>query len=352
MLGSLDDHRQASQPAIDTCAPRYGMACCYDCMMRCLCCALARRRTAKTALARRRAAQAAGLLAGVLLWSAATTAHAWSFDVHRYITDRAIALLSPEIRPFFEKHRAMIVEHSIDPDLWRNVGFDEETPRHFLDLDAYGPYPFSALPRDYHEAVLKFGPEKVRDNGTLPWRTQEIYARLVQAFARQQDDAVSYGAEDVKFFAAVLAHYVADAHVPFHAVTNYDGQLSNQHGIHERFESELFFRFRDELHIAPAQRPPIRRPRDEMFEALIESARLAPGVFAADTKAIGAREMYDERYYETFFAEARPILEGRMGDAIAAVAAAINGAWETAGKPNVSINGQRRPERRRLTPGK
>lgn len=299
-------------------------------------------------MARRSGAKvAAGLLMCTLFLSAATTAHAWSFDVHRYITDRAIALLAPEIRPFFEKHRAMIVEHSIDPDLWRNVGFDEETPRHFLDMDAYGAAPFSALPRDYDEAILKFGPEKIRENGTLPWRTQEIYARLVQAFARPTNGATSYGAEDVKFFAAILAHYVADAHVPFHAVINYDGQLSNQHGVHERFEGGLFFRFREELHITPTARPPIRQPRDAMFDALIESARLAPKVLAADEQAIGTREVYDDRYYDALFTEARPILEARLSDAIAAVAAAINGAWEAAEKPDLPVNAQRHLERRR-----
>ncbi|MGH9162590.1 MAG: hypothetical protein ACRD2X_21695 [Vicinamibacteraceae bacterium] len=292
------------------------------------------------------------VLVCVLFCGTATTAHAWSFDVHRYVTDRAIALLTPEIRPFFEKHRAMIVEHSIDPDLWRNVGFDEETPRHFLDLDAYGSYPFSALPRDHDEAVLKFGPEKVRGNGVLPWRTQEIYARLVQAFARLQEGDTSYGAEDVKFFAAILAHYVADAHVPFHAVINYDGQLSNQHGIHERFEGGLFFRFREKLHVAPTAQAPIRQPRDAIFDALIESARLAPKVLAADAKAIGQGDVYDGQYYERLFADARPILEGRLEDAIATAAAAINGAWEAAGKPTLPLDARRPPERRRHTTGK
>jgi hypothetical protein len=317
--------------------------------MRYPCWALTRRNRATASAHRSSAKAAAGLLVCALFWSAAATAHAWSFDVHRSITDRALALVAPEIRPFFEKHRAMIVEHSIDPDLWRNVGFDEETPRHFLDLDAYGAYPFNELPRDYDEAVLKFGPEKIRENGTLPWRTQEMYARLVQAFARQRDEDAVYGAEDVKFFAAVLAHYVADAHVPFHAVTNYNGQLSNQHGIHERFEGALFFRFRNKLRITPVARPPSRHPRDDAFEALVESARLAPKVLAADAKAIGQRDVYDERYYETLFAEARPILEGRLEDAIAAVAAAINGAWEAAGKPKLPLDARRRPERRRLT---
>ena len=62
-----------------------------------------------------------------------------------------IALLPPELKPLFEKRRDFIVERAIDPDLWRNVGWEEEPPNHFLDIDyeAFGPYPFAALPRDY-----------------------------------------------------------------------------------------------------------------------------------------------------------------------------------------------------------
>ena len=83
-----------------------------------------------------------GLIA-LLLLVAPRPAAAWGFEGHRYILDRAIALLPPEIRPFFEKYRVTIVEHAIDPDLWRNVGCDvQEGPRHFVDMDAYGPHPF------------------------------------------------------------------------------------------------------------------------------------------------------------------------------------------------------------------
>ena len=50
-------------------------------------------------------------------------------------------LLPPEIRPFFQKFRTTVVEHAIDPDTYRTMGFVEEPPRHFLDMDAYGAVP-------------------------------------------------------------------------------------------------------------------------------------------------------------------------------------------------------------------
>src|SRR5512144_2194234 len=147
-------------------------------------------------------------------WS--TGLHAWGSDIHRFIADRAIAELPPDIRPFYEKNRVFFVEHAVDPDLWRSAGFEEEPPRHFVDLDAYGPYPFSNLPHDYDAAVAKFGAEMVVKNGTLPWRTQEIYAKLVAAFRQAAQPDPRYGLDDIKFFSATLAHYVADSYVPFH----------------------------------------------------------------------------------------------------------------------------------------
>src|SRR5262245_62752024 len=94
-----------------------------------------------------------------LVCSFLPTAHlgAWGFNGHKFIMDRAIDVLPPELRPFFQKYRTTIVEHAIDPDTYRTVGWAEEPPRHFLDMDAYGPYPFKALPHDYKQAVAERG---------------------------------------------------------------------------------------------------------------------------------------------------------------------------------------------------
>ncbi len=91
----------------------------------------------------------AAVLALIALAAAPAPAAAWGFQAHKLIMSRAIDMLPDAIRPFFEANRAFIVEHCIDPDLWRSAGFAEEPPRHFLHLDAYGARPFAALPREY-----------------------------------------------------------------------------------------------------------------------------------------------------------------------------------------------------------
>ena len=273
---------------------------------------------------------------------------AWGFDAHRFIAERMIALLAPELKPLFEKRKAFIIERSIDPDLWRNVGWEEEPPNHFLDFDFadYGPYPFEALPRDYSAAIQKFGKDVVDEQGRLPWRTAEFYGRLQREFeSLKRENPPEYAIDNIVLYAAMLCHYVSDGHVPLHAVVNYNGQLTEQSGLHSRWESELFVRNQATLKIAPPTVKPIANPRDFMFAALLASNRDAANVLESDKAAAAGREFYDDAYFEAFAKGTLPTLERRLNDSIAAVAAAITGAWEQAGKPAVPGDSSRTPRR-------
>lgn len=280
----------------------------------------------------RRVAAVAVVMAGLI---GAAQVGAWGGGGHRLILDRAIQLLPPELRAAFDAERPTLLAHASDPDLWRVAGFEEEAPRHFLDMDAYGPFPFGALPRDLGAAIEKYGTETVTKNGLLPWRAAEIRGRLVRAF-EAHGNGQRYGLGNAIYLSAVLAHYVADAHQPFHAVLNYDGQLTSQHGIHARFEDELPARFASRLTYAPAAPRPVLETRDATFEALASGAMLVEGLLAADRRAAEGRTEYDDGYYEAFFAAAQPVLERRMSEAITAVAGIILGAWEQAGKPDLT----------------
>jgi hypothetical protein len=285
------------------------------------------------------------LAAALVLLLAPAPAFAWGFDAHRFIMDRAIDLLPPELKPFFESRRAFIVERSVDPDLWRTAGWTDEPPNHFLDMDweGYGPYPFDALPRDYDRAVAKFGKETVDEYGRLPWRTAEFHGALSRAFGAIGE--APYALDNVAFYSAVLAHYVSDAHVPFHAVWNYDGQRTNQRGIHSRFETELFARERARLNVAPAAPSGVADARNAIFDTLLVGVKLTDEVLAADKAAAAGREFYDDGYFDAFRVEAGPIMERRLNESITAVASFIIGAWEQAGRPPVPLESPRRPRR-------
>jgi hypothetical protein len=274
-------------------------------------------------------------------------AMAWGTTAHRYIMGRAIDLLPAELKSFFEANRDELVWRVNDPDLWRVAGWDEGA-NHFLDfgVEEYGPYPFAALPRDYDAAVVKFGGATLKGNGLLPWRTAEMFGNLRRSFQGMARNA-PYSASHVVLFAAVMAHYVQDAHQPLHATINYDGQQTNQRGVHARFESDLFERFQTRLTIAPVLPGPMTSPRDAAFDILLESYRQVAPLLAADQSAARGGKTYDDGYFNAFFAEAKSLLERRITQSIAATAAMILGAWVEAGRPALRVPPSRPPQ---LTP--
>jgi hypothetical protein len=266
-------------------------------------------------------------------------AAAWGFEAHRYIAARVVALLPTEIRPYFEKHKDVYIERSIDPDLWRNAGYDIESPHHFVDMDAYGPHPFKDLPHDYDAAVKKHGIDFVRKNGTLPWRTEEMFKKLVEAFTQK----AGYSRDNIKYYASWVTHYASDAHVPFHASLNHDGQLTKQWGIHSRFETEAFERFREKLTVTPGPLVTVKDSRAFMFETLTNSFTYVQTILDADLEAVKGREFYDDGYFTLFFSKAQPIIEKRLADSITDTASLITAAWIEAGRPALPLESPRVP---------
>jgi hypothetical protein len=289
----------------------------------------------------------ASVVAAALLITlvAPARASAWSFDAHKYIMRRAIELLPAELKPFYERNRDEIVIRVIDPDLWRNVGWEED-PNHFVDFGAkeYGAYPFAALPRELGAAIEKFGMGTVKRYGMLPWRASELFGHLRRTFEGFTRGS-QYGATDTVVFSAALAHYVQDAHQPFHASINYDGQLTGNTGIHSRFERDLFEKFQSRLTINPAPPTPIVNPRDALFDTLLASYQLVDPILKADSEAVAGKDLYDADYFEKLFSKTRPILERRLAEAITATAGAIMGAWEQAGRPVPTVESARPAEK-------
>jgi len=257
---------------------------------------------------------------------------AWQDKGHQIVNGAAIAALPAPLRAFYQKHRAYIVEHSVDPDIDKRKDRDRmlrgeplEGPRHYLDLDRYGPPPFKALPEEYEAAAVKFGKSIVDSNGTVPRRIEEVYHDLVDAFRRKDDDAILR-------HSAWLGHYVGDAHVPFHATKNYDGQLTGQPKVHAYFEATLLTLI-DPREIRPARAQRITRaPHVLVFEWLRESYRDVKPLLEADA-AHGGTKGPDSRDLAGFAKTAKPIAVDRLTKAASRLASLWYSAWVEAGRP-------------------
>ena len=278
---------------------------------------------------------ALAVFAALTLGAGAPTAEAWGFAAHRMVNRKAVSTLPPPLRALFDANLAYLAEHSVDPDLWRAAGRPGEWPNHYLDMDAFGAYPFTGLPRVEALHLLKNGKD-AGERGRLPWRVGEIYKDLVAAFR---------GGDGARILerAAILAHYVGDAHVPFHAVLNYDGQLTGQTGIHERWERFLVERF--ERQIEPNLRPRgavrVADPVELAFAALLESYQATAGVLASDRACAGPRNLadtpeddrYGDAYYTKLFEREGSRLEERLAASEFRVGSLWLSAWTEAGRP-------------------
>lgn len=288
------------------------------------------------------------LVSGAVLLSVVlqpAPASAWGFAAHQYIMRRALDLLPPELKPFFEQRREEVVVRVKDPDLWRNVGWPEDF-NHFMDFGVkeYGDYPFAELPRDQTAALQKFGQATIQKNGRLPWRFAEAFGNLRRAFAGfGRNDR--YAPDDTVLFAGMAAHYVQDAHMPLHAADNYDGQLTNQRGIHSRFESDLFERYQARFTFTPPPVAPISQPDAAAWDVLLDSYRQVEPLLKADKDAAAGLEFYDDTYFERLLTTAGPIMQRQIERAISATAATITGAWIEAGRPVVGPLKPRPPQK-------
>lgn len=267
---------------------------------------------------------AALIAAAVLL--APASALGWGPNGHRLITNQAVETLPPELRPFFETNREAIVRHSTDPLDWLAKNPTTERRNHYLMLDRYGRFPFDSLPRSYKAALSKFGKSKLDANGLLPWQIGVYSEKLTNAFRARNWD-------EVRVMAAILSHYVAEAHDPFNTTENLDGRLSGQPGISLRFGNSLVDRFSLFFPVRPNDAVFIHDPTDHAFEACLSAHAWLENILLADRRARKGLSDYTDEYYDRFYNQAGAIVIRELSDAATDVGSYWLTAWKNAGQP-------------------
>ena len=256
-----------------------------------------------------------------------TYALAWGDNANKLIVNRAIETLPPELRQFFDASRAELLIHVNDPFV-TVAKTPAERKNQFLYLDKYGGFPFPLLPRDYKAAVAKFGKSKLESNGLLPWQIGVYSAKLTDAMhAGKWDDA--------KLYAAILASYVAAAHDPFNTTDNFDGHLSSQNGINERFGTLLVDRYNSFFFMRPNDAVFIADPTDHAFEDCVRSHTSLESVLYSDREARRGLNAYTDEYYDRFYNQAGAVLIRQISDAATDVGSYWLTSWKNAGQPQL-----------------
>lgn len=268
----------------------------------------------------------------------------WGFYAHKKINHLAVFLLPPEMIVLYKSHINFLSEHAVDPDKRRYV-LDLEGPRHYIDIDHYGQYPYDSLPRQWNDALTKYTQDTLFKYGIAPWWIQTMQRRLTEAF-KQKDQA------RILKLSADIGHYISDAHVPLHACSNHNGQHTGQQGIHGFWESripELLAEKEWDFFIGRADY--ISNTGNFIWNTVLESAAAADTVlkgeqvlsreytasrkFAFEQRNGIITRQYAQAFCRQYHRRINNMVERRMRQSIHAVASFWYTAWVNAGQPDL-----------------
>ncbi len=280
----------------------------------------------------------------LLLFLTIQEASAWGFWAHQRINRMAVFTLPPEMIVLYKKNIEYLTEHAVDPDKRRSA-VEGEDACHFIDIDHYGTYPFVDFPRYWEEAVKIYTEDTLKAYGIVPFHIPVMMKRLTQAFKEKDVDRIMKLSTD-------LGHYVGDAHVPLHTTENYNGQMTNQKGIHGFWESRLPELYADKYNFYVGKAKYIEDILLEPWDAVLESHGALDSVLLfeknlTDSFPTDKKYGFENRngilvrtYSQDFSLAYHKMLSGmverRMQRSISRVGSFWYTAWKNAGSPDLS----------------
>ncbi|MBL0063771.1 MAG: S1/P1 Nuclease [Bacteroidetes bacterium] len=270
-------------------------------------------------------------------------ASGWGFYGHRKINYMACFTLPPDLFGFYKEHIDFLTEHAVDPDK-RRYSDKEEPPRHYIDIDHYGEHPFDSVPMYWKTAVEKFTEDTLKAYGIVPWHIHSMMFRLTEAFRAKDVDRILY-------YSANIGHYIGDAHVPLHCTENYNGQMTNQTGIHGFWESRLPELYGDQYdyllgraeYVEHIQEDIWRFVKDSfnaldsvlLFERILSRDFSTDRKYAIENRGATTVKVYSEEYSGEFHKQLDGQVERRLRAAILDVGSLWYTAWINAGSPDL-----------------
>lgn len=266
----------------------------------------------------------------------------WGFYAHTAINTEATFLLPDEMYSFFKENLSEIKSGATKPDQRRSLS-EEEAGKHYIDIELYGDSILNNY-LSYDEALLLFGEDAMLDHGYAPWNLVHYYYRLRNAFEEKNADLILK-------YAGEIGHYTADLHVPLHTTENYNGQLSNQYGIHSFWETTLPEKFINNYTFSFQEVVYIQNPLDLAWKITTESHLLVNKVLN-DEKEIAQQNDFsskmvvsrrgrtlqiqaNDEYARIYHEKLGGMVEERMRLSILRVASIWYSCWVDAGQPNL-----------------
>lgn len=268
----------------------------------------------------------------------------WGFYAHEKINRMAVFTLPSEMIGFYKKHIDYISKHATDADKRRYV-IPEEAPRHYIDMEHYSMFHIDSIPRKWNDAVKRYGEDSLNAYGIVPWHIIAVFKKLQRAFEKEDIDLILK-------YSADLGHYVADAHVPLHTTENYNGQLTNQKGIHGFWESRIPELKSEGYNYWTGKAFYIHNPSDVIWNAVKQSYAAVDSVLTFEAKLNASYDadkkysfenlgqqtvkVYSREYTDAYDKMLNGMVERRMKASIITLGSLWYSAWVNAGKPDLN----------------
>lgn len=268
----------------------------------------------------------------------------WGFWAHKRINRLAVFRLPAEMQYFYKKNIDYLTENATNPDR-RRYAVVGEAERHYIDLDVYGDSARQILPKYWKDAVQKIGEDSLRKHGIVPWYIQTASFQLTEAFKVRD-------AARILKLSADLGHYIADAHVPLHTTRNYNGQLSNQEGIHAFWESRLPELFAENYEIWIGEAVYHQDTAEQIWKTVLTSHLASDSVFNFEKQLSGSFDpfkkysfelrnniltrSYSREFSEKYHKMLGEQVERRMKASVKMVGDIWYSCWINAGQPDLS----------------
>lgn len=235
--------------------------------------------------------------------------------------------------------------YAVNPKHYRAFFLEKILPQYYEDEWSVQCSDLSTLLGKPIDCEAAFAEEHFSEYGILPYHLEKMQYNLTAAF-RQKD------IRRILRLSAEMGHYIGDAHVPLHTTENYNGQLTNQLGIHAFWESRLPELFADKSYdffVGPAT---YWERSDEVFwEIVLASHVLVDSVlqierrlseqfpqdqqFCYEDRLDATIRTQCEAYSRAYHQAMDGMVEERMRASIRAIGSSWFTAWVDAGQPDL-----------------
>jgi hypothetical protein len=280
------------------------------------------------------------LLCCLIVYQQAYAYIPWGFYAHKKINKQAIFTLPSPLIGLYKRHISDVERFAVLPDQRRH-SLDQEAARHYIDLDRYNKEHIKYM--TWENATNYYSEDSLQKHGIVPWNILSYYKQLKYAFIEKDTMRI------IKL-SAELGHYVADAHVPLHTTSNYDGQQTNQVGIHSFWESKIPEQIQDQLDDWSGPADYIPNVLHAAWDWIFESHSLLANVFTGEKlinermpdskkyrhgqKGLNLEKMYTEPYIEAYHKQLDNQVERRYQASIKHIGNLWYSAWLEAGEPD------------------